>query len=112
MSTTPARPPITPPTIAPVLSDPTRACAVEDGLELEDEDEDNVFWTELDDGGFGVAVDDAKGSEDTALPFSRNSPAFLLQQAIALVMSYTYESHVPQQKLPSAQNMTGVFKSA
>lgn len=98
----PAIPPMTPPTIAPVLEDEDCgvAVAVADA-ELETEDVDDV--DSVDDALVLCDVADAAADPDeTSFPSTTNLPSFLAQQSRPPVRDGS-----PQQRLPSAQVVRG-----
>ena len=95
----PAIPPMTPPTIAPVLEDEDRGVAVADA-ELETKDVDDV--DSVDDALVLCDVADAAADPETSFPSTTNLPSFLAQQSRPPVRDGS-----PQQRLPSAQVVRG-----
>ena len=101
----PAIPPMTPPTIAPVLEDEDRGVAAGAAVgiavaELETEDVDDVDDVDsVDDALVRCDVADAVADPDeTNFPLTTNLPSFLAQQSRPPVRDGS-----PQQRLPSAQ---------
>ncbi|KAG7006323.1 hypothetical protein G7Y79_00015g039130 [Physcia stellaris] len=95
----PAIPPMTPPTIAPVLEDEDRGVAVADA-ELETKDVDDV--DSVDDALVLCDVADTAADPETSFPLTTNLPSFLAQQSRPPVRDGS-----PQQRLPSAQVVRG-----